>query len=107
MPLFEFDLESFSTVEIQAPDAASARLALDAVLLAVRNTEYTIGAARVVRGGGKPKSSGGRPADARQLLGRMLELRDRGLSIAGVARELRVHRSSVHRALKWAETRGG
>lgn len=107
MPTYQFDLESFSTIAVIAPSEAAARLALDALLTAVSRTEYAIGAARVIRPGSDPGFKGGRPADARRLLGRMLELKGGGMTNGQVALALRVSRASVQRALKWGRDAGG
>lgn len=106
MPLFEFDLETFTTVNLKAPDEAAARLALGAVLNAIGQTEYAIGEARAAKAGSKSKSVGGRPADARRLIGRILELQALGLSNNRIAKQLRIHRSSLYRALEWARSVG-
>lgn len=102
MPIFEFDLETFTTVSLEATSEAAARKAVGEVLKALARTEYAIGEARSARGGTKSRGKPGRPADARVLLPEIEKLREEGLSIVAVARALGVHRSSVHRALVWA-----
>ena len=107
MPAFDFDLETFTTVRLEAESEALARRALDAVLNALAQTEYVIGEARAVEAGSKSRGQAGRPADARRLLPRILELKGEGLSMGAIGKALGVHRSSVHRALAWSRERGG
>lgn len=107
MPLFKFDLESFTAVTIDAVDESAARLALGAVLKALRESEYAIGEARQVGPGTKSPRAAGRPASARRKLGAMLLLKAEGVSVSEIARRLRVSRGSVHRALNWAVAQGG
>ena len=107
MPLFEFDLETFTVVRLNADSEPAARQALGAVLDGLARTEYAIGEARVVGSDRKSRGRVGRPADARRLLPRILELRSSGMSMKAIGEAVGVCRSSVHRALKWAAERGG
>jgi uncharacterized protein YdaU (DUF1376 family) len=106
MPTFEFDLETFTTVAIEASTEEKATEALGLILDALGRTEYVVGPGRRVASDGAARNPGGRPADVRRQLGRMLQLREKGWSNVRIARELRVARSSVQRALKWARERG-
>jgi hypothetical protein len=107
VPTYEFDLETFTTVAIDASSEDKAREALGLILDALGRTEYVIGPGRRAGSDGAARNPPGRPADVRRMLGRMLQLRDSGMSNARIARELRVARSSVQRALRWARERGG
>ena len=106
MPMYEFDLETFTTVAIEASSEEKAREALGLVLDALGRTEYVIGPGRRADGPGGARNAPGRPADVRRQLGRMLQLKEKGMSNVRIARELRVDRSSVQRALKWGRERG-
>lgn len=105
MPRFEFDLETFTTVAIDAPDEAAARSALESVLQALSDAEHVIGQARCADPRVKVGKTRGRPADSRRKLPAMLQLRSEGLGAAMIAKRLGVHRGTVHRVLKWADAR--
>lgn len=102
MPLFEFDIEAFTSLRIEAESETAARQAVDAVLKALRDSEYAIGEARCTSGEGKSRGRIGRPPIARRKLGAMLALKAQGLSARAIAERLGVDRGSVYRALKWA-----
>jgi hypothetical protein len=106
MPTFEFDLETFTTVAIEASSEEKAQEALSLILDALGRVEYAIGPGRRVTSDGAARNGGGRPADVRRQLGRMLQMQEQGWSNVRIARELRVARSSVQRALRWARERG-
>ena len=101
MPQFTFDLESFTTITLEAENEAAARAALEAVLAGMAGSEYLIDQATRIVPGADLRSPVGRPPDARARRSEILRLRDKeGLGVMAISRRLNLHRTSVWRVLK-------
>ena len=103
MPLFEFDLESFTVLRLEAESEEQARDLISAALLAVLNglgeTEFAIGTARRPAGESKPRLNPGPTPRARLKLPEIHKRMARGETILAIGPAVGLSRATIHRLL--------